>query len=442
MLHFINLYNNPNRAAPARLRFAIPCLLQFLPLLPTVRLIQGDFNLHCSYWDPLVEHDDPLGWQVINDLTVLGLALVNDDGIATFFWPPYHLQVLDLLWLHEDAPLPLTIDISFALTGTQQDHKELSLLCHDIGDTVGTPRLTAPYLPSGLDEELNVVLFILAASDQWAHGSVNEQARALINLFDVAWVRFAKTGIVDGQFNKWWNTNCALAKACYNEQLCMCTRLAFQVACKAAKKVYFAQKLEDMVKQCKPWLGMHWIKDRPIPKVPQIQTAQGSTINKLQPMFEAFQGQFQPNLASDCDASHAYLQALLAKPPRTFNPFSAAELHEALSSCSSSSAPGPSHMSWALLKMFLADDTFHAQFLQLANDIVSTSTWPDAFKDLVMVIIPKPHKDDYSQVKNFRHIALLECAGKLVSKLIAARLQSDVVHFSLIHLLQFSGLKY
>ena len=37
---------------------------------------------------------------------------------------------------------------------------------------------------------------------------------------------------------------------------------------------------------------------------------------------------------------------------------------------------------------------------------------------------------------------MLECAGKLVSKLIAARLQSEAVHFNLVHPLQFGGLKY
>ena len=37
---------------------------------------------------------------------------------------------------------------------------------------------------------------------------------------------------------------------------------------------------------------------------------------------------------------------------------------------------------------------------------------------------------------------LLECTGKLVSKLIAARLQLDAVHFNLVHPLQFGGLKY
>ena len=83
-LHFINLYNNPNQAAPYHLRNAVDCLLQFLPLVPSIRLIQGDFNLHCSFWDPLVDSDDPLSWRVINQLCARGLSLVNDKGSPTY----------------------------------------------------------------------------------------------------------------------------------------------------------------------------------------------------------------------------------------------------------------------------------------------------------------------------------------------------------------------
>ena len=222
----------------------------------------------------------------------------------------------------------------------------------------------------------------------------------------------------------------------------MCTRIAFQVACKSAKKAYFMYKLEDMVKYRKPWLGTCWIKDWPIPKVPQIQLAQGHTINELQPMFDAFQSQFQPTVVHNINTLHPFLQSLPEKPSQPFVAFSPAELCEALATCLSSSALGPSHMSWSLLKMFLADDVFWLQFLQLANDIITSSIWPTDFKDSVTVVIPKPHKDDHTQVKNFWPITLLECAGKLVSKLIAARLQSDAVHFNLVHPLQFSGLKY
>ena len=187
---------------------------------------------------------------------------------------------------------------------------------------------------------------------------MDECTSALLALFDNEWRKFAKTGPADGQFNKWWNTSCGQAKAAYNIRPCMCTQVAFHAACKVAKKVYFACKLEDMVKHRKPWLGTHWIKDRPIPKVPQIQMALGHTINELQPMFDAFQSQFQPTVDSNIDVMHPFLHSLPEKLARPFVAFSLAELHEALATCSSSSVLGPSHMSWSLLKKFVADDVF------------------------------------------------------------------------------------
>ena len=185
---------------------------------------------------------------------------------------------------------------------------------------------------------------MLTATPQWAHGSVDECAASLLALFEAGWQKFAKMGPADGQFNKWWNTGCDHAKATYNAYPCMHTRLDFHAACKMAKKAYFAGKLEDMVKHCKPWLGTCWIKDCPIPKVPQLCTAQGNTINELLPMFDAFQHQFQPTAECNIDLSHPFLQSLPEKPAHPFVAFSSVERCEALATCSPASAPGPSHM--------------------------------------------------------------------------------------------------
>ena len=90
----------------------------------------------------------------------------------------------------------------------------------------------------------------------------------------------------------------------------------------------------------------------------------------------------------------------------------------------------------------MKDDKFQQFFLHLANDIVSSGTWPNVFKASITVIIPKLNKDDYSKPKSYHPIALLECPGKLVSKLIANRLQSDISIFDIAHPLQFGGCKH
>ena len=85
---------------------------------------------------------------------------------------------------------------------------------------------------------------------------------------------------------------------------------------------------------------------------------------------------------------------------------------------------------------------FVFSFLQLANDIITTGIWPAAFKQSTTVIIPKPNKSDYSKAKSYQPIMLLECPGKLISKLIVNRLQSDMVIFNIAHPPQFGGCKH
>ena len=267
------------------------------------------------------------------------------------------------------------IDIAFSIGQPATDHCKLSILCCDHGLHGNAPPLSASFLPSGSDKELNLVLFVLNNLTRWSIGSVEQCASGLISLFQEAWDYFAKVGPAEGHFNK-----CTHAKLVFNNHPTHHHYIAFHATCKAAKKAYFANKLINMIKQCKPWVGTQWIKDCPIPKVPQIRSTAGNTINKLQLMFEAFQQQFQPALDGQSWLYHPFLETLPSKPTRPFVPFSPAELHNVLSTCSSASAPSPSHMTWALLKLFLADLAFQEQFLGLANDIVNSGVWPSVFK--------------------------------------------------------------
>ena len=84
-LSFINQYNNPNRDAMPPLHNCVPTLLQCLPLVQSLRLCQGDFNLHCSYWDENLQRDNNLSWEVINALNSVRLSLVNDESTPTFY---------------------------------------------------------------------------------------------------------------------------------------------------------------------------------------------------------------------------------------------------------------------------------------------------------------------------------------------------------------------
>jgi hypothetical protein len=55
------------------------------------------------------------------------------------------------------------------------------------------------------------------------------------------------------------------------------------------------------------------------------------------------------------------------------------------------------------------------------------------------VVIPKPNKPDYSNPKAYRPIALLNCLGKVLEKLMASRLSGMAETHDLLHPDQIGG---
>ena len=102
-----------------------------------------------------------------------------------------------------------------------------------------------------------------------------------------------------------------------------------------------------MVKSNKPWEGTNWIKQRALPKVPQI-TDNGQVLNDLDKMFDKMHEQFAQSAAMPTDSD--FVDGLPQRQPHSWPPFSSAELDDVLSTCSNTSAPGPSRFSWEYIK--------------------------------------------------------------------------------------------
>ena len=68
--------------------------------------------------------------------------------------------------------------------------------------------------------------------------------------------------------------------------------------------------------------------------------------------------------------------------------------------------------------------------------------WPNHFKRLLMIIIPKPNKPSYNSPKSFRPIILLNTLGKLIEKVIGERIQFHIIANNFIHPSQLKGLKF
>ena len=119
---------------------------------------------------------------------------------------------------------------------------------------------------------------------------------------------------------------------------------------------------------------------------------------------------------------------------------SSAKILEALNSTSNSSAPGNDHVTWRHLKLVIKDETALQALALLFNKIIDEGVWPHQLKDAVSCIIPKPKKPAYDIPKAFRPIALLNMIGKLLTKVVAKRLQFEAQGHNLFHDGQFGGI--
>jgi len=80
--------------------------------------------------------------------------------------------------------------------------------------------------------------------------------------------------------------------------------------------------------------------------------------------------------------------------------------------------------------------------IKIANAYINLGYWPNHFKILSMVIIPKPNKPSYDSSKSFRPIVLLNTLRKLIEKVIEEKLQFHVVNNNFIYPSQLGGLKF
>ncbi|KAF8687864.1 hypothetical protein AX14_003632 [Amanita brunnescens Koide BX004] len=204
-------------------------------------------------------------------------------------------------------------------------------------------------------------------------------------------------------------------------------------------RTFFNRKIDQMTANDSPWEGVRWPKPRPPPKYSTIKR-DGQAIEDVATLFETMHSHFSTSLAED-DISWEAVDSIPQRDVRSFPLISLKELWDALRPTSNSSAPGPDHVTWRHVKLALSLPDTDAALLAIFNRVCLTGLWPSCFKDSISVIIPKPNKPDYSIPKAYRPIALLNTMGKLLTKILANRLQHDAAQYGLLHREQFGSIQ-
>ncbi|KAF8667766.1 hypothetical protein AX14_006299, partial [Amanita brunnescens Koide BX004] len=429
--HFslVNIYNPPktNNAA-------VHSLLTILPRLDDVLVIEGDFNLHSGIWDPSRVNSPPLPTQLFNRLSDASFGLVNDEGAPTWTNRRGSFSVIDLVFINDDLA-PLAPDVFVNLEGRgRSDHALISLIFG------ATDHWGRPYIPSGEEEEEQFVTDL--ASSLRARSSLlsANEATTLIasNILD-SWNRNAKTPRIGGKSVSWWTTACQQAKDTYLASRTRENQRAYDATTKAARMDFFNRKIDQMTANDSLWEGVRWTKPRPPPKFSTI-LRDGQPIPDVETLFDTMHAHFSTSTAAE-HVSWAAIDKIPQRPERSFPLISLKELWDALRPTTNSSAPGPDHVTWRHLKLALSIPDTDAALVRLYNNVCREGVWPSHFKDSDSVIIPKPNKPDYTIPKAYRPIALLNTMGKLLTKVLANRLQHDAAEHGLLHRDQFGGIK-
>ncbi|SGZ49794.1 CIC11C00000003426 [Sungouiella intermedia] len=103
-------------------------------------------------------------------------------------------------------------------------------------------------------------------------------------------------------------------------------------------------------------------------------------------------------------------------------PFTQEELTVALKLCNHGTAPGPDGIQYSVLRYHWKQ--FCPVLVRTGNELLQTGMMPDAFREVLITLIPKRHHSASTDVTHYRPILLINCCLRVVSQAANTRIQS------------------
>ena len=430
-----NVYNRPG----AR-NAAVESFMKALPSFSDLAVVEGDFNLHSPIWDDAVTKGSPTALALYVSLSEANLNLMNDEYHPTWTNRRGSQSVIDLLFVNDRllSQEPV-VEVSLDNRG-RSDHAILSCL---FGSQVA--RAGKPYIAKDSEEEDEFCFFLgsaLASLPQLLTSmNVEEACQQLSKLIADKWDSLAKTPITSRPHGaSWWNDQCQAYRDAYDICRSKENLKAYNAVTRKARTAFFEEKIAIMTAIKRPWEGVRWTRPRPPPPYSTIEV-DGQSPKNVDELFQIMHEQFSQaaSRSPSVDDVKALLESLPPLPERTFPEFTCQEVHDAIALTGNNSAPGPDRITWELLKAVFQVNGALEGLCHMFNRIRSSGVWPTWFKQSTCVIIPKPNKPRYNVPKAFRPISLLNTIGKLLTKIIATRLQFDCLKYDILHPGQCGG---
>jgi len=236
---------------------------------------------------------------------------------------------------------------------------------------------------------------------------------------------------------RWWNDACSVAHMLAwttpaGRQRHLAARNLRNTLAKA-KRVWAHEQLNEAVDAQDIWCLAKARKGHRTNLFPPLRNADNVLIDNLEQKVDIFRSKFFPGelrqVLTHHDMDHAPIQ------PREWAPITTEDVSAALRTTTNRSAPGPSGVGYKLLKWA------HAANPTTIPDLLDRCLWEGVhpWKEATIVVINKPQKPDYSVPKAYWPIALMECVGKLLEKIVTKRINADIERFNLLPMTQFGS---
>jgi len=184
------------------------------------------------------------------------------------------------------------------------------------------------------------------------------------------------------------------------------------------------------------WKATAWRHGRCANKIPPLLKLDGTLATSHTDLRQVLSDRFFPIVPKPVPDSDPTDPPPL--PPRDFPPISDEEVSRNLSCTSNKSAPGPTGITYKLLKW--CHSASPSRITSIFNTAISLGHHP--WRSATVVPIPKPGKIDYRVAKAYQPISLLECCGKLLERIVLKRVLLDAACFQLFPIRQFGSRDY
>ena len=164
------------------------------------------------------------------------------------------------------------------------------------------------------------------------------------------------------------------------------------------------------------------IKDAPTQRPPSTLKHGNAFTNTSKETANALLHHFYPDDDIDTQQRHHQLRNNANVKPNTTDepPFTEDELIECIKTMNPNRAPGVDNLTSDICHAVIEE--YPEMMTNLFNHAMALSYFPMPWKKACVKILPKPNKDDYSELASYRPIGLLPVFGKLFEKLFTKRL--------------------